>query len=36
LPFLGEVQKLAGTPQNGRVTFTLPPLGKGGVFWYRP
>jgi len=35
LPFLGEVQKLAGTPQNGRVTFTLPPLGKGGVFWYR-
>jgi hypothetical protein len=36
LPFLGEVEKLAGTPQNGRETFTLPPLGRGGVFWYLP
>lgn len=34
LPFLGDVQKLQGTSGNGRVTFTLPPLGKGGVFWY--
>ena len=36
LPFLGDVQKLPGSPQNGRVTFTLPPVAKGGVFWYRP
>jgi len=36
LPFLGEVQKLEGTPQDGRITFTLPPVAKGGVFWYRP
>ncbi len=34
LPFLGEVQKLTGTSQNGRIAFTLPPIAKGGVFWY--
>jgi hypothetical protein len=36
LPFLGEVERLTGSPQNGRITFILPPVGKGGVFWYRP
>jgi hypothetical protein len=34
LPFLGDVQKLTGTTQNGRVTFALPPVARGGVFWY--
>jgi hypothetical protein len=34
LPFLGEVQKLDGTQENGRMTFVLPPISKGGVFWY--
>ena len=34
LPFLGEVQKLDGTQENGRMTFVLPPVSKGGVFWY--
>jgi len=34
LPFLGDIQKLRGTEENGRITFTLPPISKGGVFWY--
>jgi hypothetical protein len=34
LPFLADVQKLQGTEENGRLTFTLPPISKGGVFWY--
>jgi hypothetical protein len=36
LPFLGDLQTLPGTYHAGRVTFTLPPLAKGAVFWYRP
>jgi hypothetical protein len=34
LPFLGDVQKLDGTQENGQITFVLPPISKGGVFWY--
>lgn len=34
LPFLGDVQKLQGAEDNGRITFTLPPVSKGAVFWY--
>jgi len=34
LPFLGDVQQLTATLQDGRVIFTLPPVAKGGVFWY--
>ena len=34
LPFLGDVQKLEGTEENGRITFNLPPIAKGAVFWY--
>ena len=34
LPFLGEVQDVHGTAANGRVTYTLPPITKGAVFWY--
>jgi hypothetical protein len=33
LPFLGDAQKLEGTPNQGKVTFTLPPISKGTVFW---
>jgi hypothetical protein len=36
LPFLGEVQKLQGIEANGRLTFTLPTIQKGGVFWFAP
>lgn len=34
LPFLGEVQKLPGAREDGRLTFTLPTIQKGGVFWF--
>ncbi|MGB0008220.1 MAG: hypothetical protein WBP97_14075, partial [Candidatus Sulfotelmatobacter sp.] len=33
LPFLGDTRKLEGTPNQGKVTFTLPPISKGAVFW---
>jgi hypothetical protein len=33
LPFLGDTQKLQGTSKQGKVTFTLPPIAKGAVFW---
>jgi hypothetical protein len=34
LPFLGDVQRLQGTQKDGRETFVLPAISKGGVFWY--
>ena len=34
LPFLGEVSKVNGVAGNGRVTFNLPPIEKGAVFWW--
>jgi hypothetical protein len=34
LPFLGDVQKLQVTQKDGRETFVLPGINKGGVFWY--
>jgi hypothetical protein len=36
LPFLGEAQPLTGTVVDGGITFKLPTMGKGGVFWYEP
>ena len=36
LPFLGEAQALEGTAGDGRVTYTLPAIEKGAVFWYEP
>src|SRR5580658_7078738 len=36
LPFLGEVQPLNGTPGDGGITYTLPAIEKGAVFWYEP
>ncbi len=33
LPFLGEVQPVEGIRHEGLVTFTLPPITKGAVFW---
>jgi hypothetical protein len=36
LPFLGETKELAGTSSGGRITYTLPPITKGAVFWYEP
>jgi len=34
LPFLGDVQQLDGTVEAGGVTYNLPPIEKGAVFWY--
>jgi hypothetical protein len=34
LPFLGEVSKVDGVAANGKVTFTLPAIEKGAVFWW--
>jgi hypothetical protein len=36
LPFLGEVQQLSGAANDAGVTYKLPPIAKGGVFWYEP
>src|SRR6185437_15106529 len=34
LPFPGEVSKVPGVSGNGKVTFTLPAIEKGAVFWW--
>ncbi len=33
LPFLGNAQRLEGASKQGTVTYTLPPISKGAVFW---
>lgn len=34
LPFLGEVQAVKGVQHGDSITFTLPAITKGAVFWY--
>ena len=36
LPFMGEVKKVRGVRDGGVVSYTLPPISKGAVFWYQP
>jgi hypothetical protein len=36
LPFLGEAQPVASTRQEDSLTFHLPTITKGAVFWYEP
>jgi len=36
LPFLGETQSVKGIRRGDVMTFALPPINKGGVFWYEP
>jgi hypothetical protein len=36
LPFLGDVVPLEGTPSADKVTYNLPPIRKGAVFWWEP
>jgi len=36
LPFLGDAQPLEGTVTAGGVTYHLPVIEKGAVFWYEP
>jgi hypothetical protein len=34
LPFLGETQEIKGEPSSGHISYLLPPVTKGGVFWF--
>jgi hypothetical protein len=35
LPFLGDVQEVSGVHESdGRISYTLPAIAKGAVFWY--
>jgi len=36
LPFLGETQPVEGIAGRGEVTYNLPTIEKGAVFWYEP
>jgi glycosyl hydrolase family 10 len=36
LPFLGDLQSLDGTAGDGGITYKLPAIEKGAVFWYEP
>jgi hypothetical protein len=36
LPFLGQVQPVSGVRHGDSVSFTLPTIPKGAVFWYEP
>ncbi len=36
LPFLGETQAVEGTRRGDALTFALPPITRGAVFWYEP
>ncbi len=36
LPFMGDARPLAGKVSHGSISFTLPTIEKGGVFWYDP
>ncbi|HYA48038.1 MAG TPA: hypothetical protein VEE87_00555, partial [archaeon] len=36
LPFMGEPQAIPGTRHGDALTFALPPISRGAVFWYEP
>ena len=36
LPFLGEMQQLEGTVNDAGISYALPTIEKGAVFWYEP
>jgi hypothetical protein len=36
LPFLGEVQTVKGIRHGDAISYTLPPITRGAVFWYEP
>ncbi len=36
LPFLGEAQPIKGVRSGNAITFPLPAITKGAVFWYEP
>ena len=36
LPFMGEAHELEAVRHDGAISYTLPPISKGAVFWYEP
>jgi hypothetical protein len=36
LPFMGEKLTVHGIRHGDSITYTLPPISKGAVFWYEP
>jgi hypothetical protein len=36
LPFMGEKLTIQGTRRGDSISYTLPPITKGAVFWYEP
>ena len=36
LPFMGDAQEMQGTRRGESVTFSLPTVTRGAVFWYEP
>ncbi len=36
LPFLGEVQTVKGIRHGDAISYALPPITRGAVFWYEP
>jgi hypothetical protein len=34
LPFLGDVRPLNGTAEGANISYSLPAIEKGGVFWF--
>jgi len=36
LPFMGTPQPVAGTRDGDSITFKLPSITRGAVFWYEP
>ena len=36
LPFMGQAQEIKGVRNGDAVSFTLPTITKGAVFWYEP
>lgn len=36
VPFLGQASRIEGVAEGGTLTFHLPPIQKGAVFWWEP
>jgi hypothetical protein len=36
LPFMGDAQAVSGTRHGDSITFALPAITRGAVFWYEP
>ena len=36
LPFMGQAHELEAVRHDGAISYTLPPISRGAVFWYEP